>query len=52
MRAGGGEMMAGNFSKPDVNNKHTDPKSAMNLNRRNKEDYPKAHHNEISENRW
>ena len=45
-----GGMMAEEFSKCDENCKHTEPKSLMNLNRRNKENHPKAQHSEISEN--
>ena len=42
--------MAGSFSKFDENYKHTDPKSSMDLSRRNKVSHSKAHHNEISKN--
>lgn len=45
----GREVMPGSFSKFDENDKHTDPKSAMDLNRRNKVNHTKAHHNEVSQ---
>lgn len=41
-------MMAGNFSELDENSKHTDPKSSMDPNRRNKVNHTKAHRNEVS----
>ena len=43
-------MTTKEFSKCGENYKHTDPKSSMNLNRRNKENHLKEQHNEISEN--